>query len=102
EAALRDAGLELVRARDAGEAVRLLGDGDFAAVLLDSRDRSALATARRLRGAEHPRRTPLLFLTPAGADFPAAEAVALGRAGCLAWPCAPEALGARVGLLAEL
>jgi CheY-like chemotaxis protein len=71
----------LVKAHSGEEALRRLGEEDFAVVLLDVRmpGLDGFQTARLIRGRERSRRTPIIFLSAyEGDDFPVAEAYTLG------------------------
>jgi DNA-binding response OmpR family regulator len=52
----------------ADDAVRLVSEHNFAVVLIDVQVHGfdAFDTARRIRAQEHPRRTPIIFLTEHG------------------------------------
>src|SRR5437879_12850843 len=77
---LADLGPSLVAAPSPEEALRRLRRGDFAVILLDvSRPgREGLETARRIRGQEQSRNTPIIFLAdPAPLGFSVVEAYRL-------------------------
>jgi PAS domain S-box-containing protein len=98
EAALEDLGHNLVKAASGEEALRLLLDRDFAAVLLDVRmpGLDGFETAKLIRGRERSRHTPIIFLT-AHDDGPTVEqAYALGAVDYLVKPLAPVMLRAKV------
>src|SRR5688500_10671499 len=65
EAILGGLDLNLVRARSGEEALRLLGAGEFAAVLLDIHmpGMDGFETATLIRSREASGRTPILFVT---------------------------------------
>ncbi len=105
EAVLQNVGEPLVRASSGQEALRLLQDQDFAAVLLDVRmpGMDGFETARLIRAQRRSRETPIIFVTadPSAADS-AEEAYALGAVDFLAKPLRPAVLKAKVGFFVEL
>ncbi|HZT83667.1 MAG TPA: ATP-binding protein, partial [Gemmataceae bacterium] len=103
QAALADLGLRLVAGPPGEETLRRLDAEDFAAVVIDlAEPADALVAARKVRGRDRSRQTPLLFLVAPAANFPVADAYGMGLADVLTKPPLPEALRARVGLFVEL
>src|SRR5690348_9247868 len=105
EAVLADLGHNLVKARSGEEALERLAEQNYAVVLLDVRmpTLDGFETARRLRGRERSRRTPVIFLTAqTGDEFPAAEAYNLGAVDYLVKPLVPEVVRAKVAGFAEI
>ena len=105
EAILSDLGPALVRANSGEEALVLLEQGDFAAVLLDVRmpGLSGFETAQRIRQRERSRHTPIIFLTAfEGPDFPVEEAYALGAVDYLVKPLVPVIVRSKVAAFVEL
>src|SRR5262245_5907632 len=99
EAILADLGQDLIRASSGEEAQRLVQGDDFAVVLLglDLPGLDAFETARRVRGREQSRHTPLIFLAAQeGGPFPLVEAYKLGAVDYLVRPLIPEILRAKV------
>jgi PAS domain S-box-containing protein len=105
EAILADLGHNLVRARSGEEALARLAEQDYAVVLLDvlMPTLDGFETARRIRGVERLRRTPVIFLTAQLSDeFPLAEAYKLGAVDYLVKPLVPDTVRAKVAGLTEL
>ena len=95
----------LVRATSGEEALRLLLEEDFAAVLLDVQMRGldGFETAKLIRGRDRSRHTPIIFLTAfESADFPAARAYTLGAVDYLVKPLTPVILRAKVAFFIDL
>jgi PAS domain S-box-containing protein len=108
EAVLGDLDLTLVKAASGEEALGLLFDWDFAAVLLDVRmpGLDGFETAKLIRSRGRSRNTPIIFITAGESDeFPVTEAYKLGAVDYLVKPLVPEVLRAKVagfaGLFAE-
>jgi PAS domain S-box-containing protein len=105
EAVLSGLGENPVRAASGEEALALLGERDFAVVLLDVRmpGLSGFETAKRMRATEHARHTPVIFLSAAESpEFPVAEAYRLGAVDFLLKPFAPDVLRAKVAVFVDL
>jgi PAS domain S-box-containing protein len=105
EAILEGPGLNLVRASSGEQALQILREDDFGAVLLDIRmsGLDGFETARRIRAQERSRQTPILFLTAYESDrFPVVEAYKLGAVDYLVKPLVPEILAAKVAVFVEL
>jgi PAS domain S-box-containing protein len=105
EALLDGLGLDLVRARTGGEALKKLAAQPFALVLLDVRmpGMDGLETAGRLRQREQTGRTPVIFVTGKLADeLPVVEAYKLGAVDFLVKPLVPEIVRAKVAGFVEL
>ena len=105
EAVLGDLGHPLVLARSGAEALERLLDQDFAVVLLDVRmpGMDGFETARRIRGRERSRHTPIIFLTAHDdTGLSAEQAYALGAVDYLVKPLVPVILRAKVAGFVEL
>jgi PAS domain S-box-containing protein len=105
EAVLSELGETLVRAASGDQALRLLGEQDFAVVLLDVRmpGLSGFETAQRMRAADRTKHTPVIFLSAAeSAEFPVAEAYRLGAIDYLVKPLIPDILRAKVAVFVDL
>ena len=95
----------LVRATSGEEALRLLLDGDFAAVLLDVQMKGidGFETAQLIRSRDRSRHTPIIFLTAhESPDFTAAKAYTLGAVDYLLKPLTPAILRAKVAFFIDL
>jgi PAS domain S-box-containing protein len=104
-AILEELGLDLVEARSGEEALARLAGADFAVVLLDVQLRGldGFETARRIRGREESRHTPIIFLTAYETSRPQLEeAYALGAVDYLVKPLVPVILRAKVSGFVEL
>src|SRR5262249_39563519 len=105
EAALQDLGHRLVRAHSGEEALRLLLDQEFAAVLLHVHPpgRDGFATAEQIRKREQARHTPIIFLSAYDdCHFPVEQAYSLGAVDYLVKPLMPVVLRAKVAGFVEL
>jgi PAS domain S-box-containing protein len=105
EAILEDLGQELVRAASGEQALEVLGQQDFAVILLDVRmpGLDGFETAERVRSRDRSRHTPIIFLTAHDTDqFPAAEAYRLGAVDYLVKPLVPQIVRAKVAAFVEL
>jgi PAS domain S-box-containing protein len=105
EALLDDLGHNLVRASSGEEALRLLADRDFAVVLLDVQMHGldGFETAKRIRGRDRSRHTPIIFLTAHDDNrLSPEEAYALGAVDYLQKPIVPIILRAKVAGFVEL
>jgi len=105
EVILDGLGHNLVKAVSGEEALHLLAGQDFAVVLLDVRMHGldGFETARRIRGLERARHTPIVFLTAFDDDNLSAEqAYSLGAVDYLVKPFVPFILRAKVAGFVEL
>ena len=91
-------GENLVTASTAGDALRLVRERQFAAVVADARTLGgdAVELLTTLRGLERSEHAPLLVLDAGDAPFAYEEAYALGAVEVLAGSLAPAALRAKV------
>src|SRR5438067_11605971 len=105
DAILDDLGYNLVKAHSGTEALcRCQGD-DFAVVLLDVQMHGldGFETAKRIRGRERSRHTPIIFLTAYEDNrLPVQEAYALGAVDYLLKPIIPVIIKAKVAGFVEL
>jgi PAS domain S-box-containing protein len=104
-AILDDPGHNLVDAHFGEDALRRLAEDDFAVVLLDVQMHGldGFETARRIRGAEKSRHTPIIFITAYDDDRPTVEkAYSLGAVDFLVKPLVPVILRAKVAGFVEL
>jgi PAS domain S-box-containing protein len=105
EVLLDDLQQTLVKAGSGEEALRLLSRQDFAVVLLDVRmpGMDGFETAKRIRGREQSRNTPIIFITAHASDeLSISEAFQLGAVDYLVKPLAPVIIRAKVGGFAKL
>ena len=105
EAILDDLGHNLVKARSGEEALERLRDEEFALVLLDVQmpGLDGFETAKRIRGREESRHTPIIFLTAYESDrFPVEQAYSLGAVDYLVKPLVPIIVRAKVAGFVEL
>jgi PAS domain S-box-containing protein len=105
ETVLADLGHNLVKAASGAEALRLLLERDFAVVLLNvcMHDLDGFETAKRIRGGERSRHTPIIFLTAQESDeFSATQAYQLGAVDYLIEPLVPEIVRAKVAGFVDL
>ncbi len=104
EAILGDLGHRLIKATSGTEALRLLSDQDFAAVLLDVRmdGLDGFTIARRIRDSERSRHTPIIFLTAHDDGRAVVEAYSLGAVDYLVKPLVPTILRAKVAVFVDL
>ena len=104
-AILDDLGHKVVDAASGEEALGLLMNQDFAVVLLDVRMKGldGFETARRIRGYERTRFTPIIFMTAeASEEFSVVEAYSLGAVDYLVKPLVPVIVRAKVSGLVVL
>jgi PAS domain S-box-containing protein len=105
-AALDGIGSNLVEVRSGEEALRILLDRDFAAILLDIQlpGLSGFETAKLIRARERSRGTPIIFVTGFDDDpqFSVRDAYALGAVDYLVKPIVPEILRAKVLVFIDL
>src|SRR5437870_67841 len=102
---LEGLGHNIIEARSGEEALRQLGDADFAVVLLDVQmaGLDGFQTARLIRSRERSRHTPIIFVSAyESSDFPVAEAYTLGAVDYLIKPLVPQILKAKVAVFVEL
>jgi CheY-like chemotaxis protein len=95
----------LVEIRSGEEAVQRVQSDDFAVILLDvlTPGISGFETAQVIRTNEHPRRTPIIFLTASDIDrTQLEEGYALGAVDFLVKPLMPVAVRAKVRGSVEL
>jgi PAS domain S-box-containing protein len=104
-AILEDLGRTLVEARSGEEALRRVQADEFAVVLLDvlMPGIGGFETAKLIRGRDHSRHTPIIFLTANDIDRPQLEeGYALGAVDFLVKPLLPIVLQAKVRGFVEL
>jgi PAS domain S-box-containing protein len=103
-AVLEDLGQNLVEARSGEEALRRLGEGDFAVVLLDVQipGQDGFETAQLIRRRQDAPHTPIIFLTGHDDRFPVERAYSLGAVDYLVKPLVPVILRAKVAGFVEL
>jgi len=104
EAVLEPLGERLVRARSGEEALRHLEQADVAVMLLDVHmpAMDGFETARRARGRERSRQTPIIFVTADDDDATLAQGYALGAVDFIRTPIVPDVLRAKVAVFVEL
>jgi PAS domain S-box-containing protein len=105
EAVLGPLDQNLVRANSGEEALRLVLEMDFAAILLDVRmpGLTGFEAAKLIRSRPRSRATPIIFLTAADGDpFTAEQAYSLGAVDYLTKPLVPTILRAKVAIFVEL
>src|SRR5437763_320784 len=99
EAILEGLGQNLVKAESGQEALRLLLDQDFAAILLDvqMQGMDGFETAKLIRNREKTRHTPIMFLTAYDENrLQVLDAYSLGAVDYLTKPLIPLILRAKV------
>ena len=104
ESVLHELGERLVRSGSGDEALRLLRDDDFAAVLLDVHmpGVDGFETARLIRSQLRSRSTPIIFITADTTSLSVEDAYAVGAVDLLAKPLVPAALRAKIAFFVEL
>ncbi len=105
EAILEDLSHNLVRARSGEEALQRLLADEFALVLLDVQmpGLDGFETAKRIRGRDASRHTPIIFLTAFESDrFSVEEAYSLGAVDYLVKPLVPVVVRGKVAGLVDL
>ncbi|HEX7900301.1 MAG TPA: PAS domain S-box protein [Planctomycetota bacterium] len=105
EAVFADAPYDVVSARSGQEALRLVLERDFAAVVLDVRmpDIDGFETSRLIRARPRTRHLPILFQTGFDLDREATvRAYQLGAVDLVTKPVPPEILRAKVDVFVEL
>lgn len=106
EVTLDGLGATIDKAASGEEALRILREDDFAAVLLDVQlpILSGFETAVRIREHEGSKSTPILFITAYDDDprFPIRKAYSLGAVDYLVKPLIPEILRSKVAVFIEL
>ena len=96
---LQELSQDIIPARSMADALRLLSEGNFAAILLDLQtpEIDGFEAARQIRSQERSRNTPIIFLNgPDNTYFPVMRAYALGAVDYLLQPMMPEILRAKV------
>ncbi len=105
EAVLSDLGHNLVRARSANEALRLLLDQEFAVILLDVNmpNTNGFEAAALMRQRQSCKYTPIIFLTAMYTeDADIAMAYSLGAVDFLIKPFVPAVLRTKVSVFSDL
>lgn len=105
EATLAESGCQLMRATSADEALLLLLEHDFAAIVLDIRmpEMNGLELAQLIKGRKRNRDVPILFLTAYLLDEKdVLEGYRLGAASYLTKPLHPEILRSKIAIFADL
>src|SRR4051794_25054122 len=105
EAALESLGQRLVLARSGPEALKLLAEEDFAAILLDVQmpELDGYQTARLIKSQERSRHVPLLFLTASSRDErQVMRGYSQGAVDYLLKPLEPDVLRAKVAVFVDL
>jgi PAS domain S-box-containing protein len=105
EAALAQTGCQLMRAQSADEALLLLLEYDFAAIVLDVKmpEMNGLELAQLIKGRKRNRDVPILFLTAYLLDEQDILAgYRLGAASYLTKPLHPEILRSKIAIFADL
>jgi PAS domain S-box-containing protein len=106
EALLEPLGQPIVRANSGEEAVRRIGEDEFAVILLDVRmpGMDGFETAKRIRKREKGRHVPIIFVTADeayGEDY-AHRAYSQGAIDFLVKPFKPATVLSKVGVLVDL
>jgi signal transduction histidine kinase len=104
-ALLEGPSVEIIRARSGSEAIRALREDEFSLILLDVQmpEMDGFDTAAAIRRGEKSRRTPIIFVTAFGASQEKlAKAYAIGASDFMTKPIDPDALKAKVGVIADL
>lgn len=104
ESVLEPLGFELLTARSGAEALRVLLDGEVAAIVLDVQmpDMDGFETAELLRRRRATRSIPILFLTAVGHSFEhELRGYELGAFGYVSKPFEPALLRARVRTMVQ-
>ncbi|MBI3269576.1 MAG: response regulator [Planctomycetes bacterium] len=105
EALLQSPDRNLLRARSCPEALPLLLDREFAAILLDLRtpETDGLETVLRIRAHEPQRNTPILLVVDSDEDLRhVLGGEGVGSLDCIFAPVEPAILRAKIGLWVEL
>jgi PAS domain S-box-containing protein len=104
EAILDDAGIEVVQAASARDALHAVLRDEFAAILLDVHmpDMDGFEAASLIRRRPLSAHTPILFLTAYGSETHTARAYSLGAVDFIQTPVNPEILRAKIGVFADL
>jgi len=105
QAVLEPLGQDLLLARSAEEALRLVLKHDLAVILLDVRmpGMDGFEAARIIRGREQTRHTPIIFLTGVSAEMDSAfRGYEVGAVDYLMKPLVPEVLRSKVSVFVEL
>lgn len=103
-AILDDAGYAIIAAGSGAGALQVLAQHEVAVLLLDVAlsDMDGLALAELLRGKEHTRHVPILFVTDAVDAELITRGYRVGAADFLVQPLVPEIVRAKVAVFAEL
>ena len=104
EAILDDAGIEVVQAASARDALHAVLRDEFAAILLDVNmpDMDGFEAAALIRKRPLSAHTPILFLTAYGSETQTARAYSLGAVDFIQTPVNPDILRAKIGVFADL
>jgi PAS domain S-box-containing protein len=104
EAILDDAGIEVVQAASARDALHAVLRDEFAAILLDVHmpDMDGFETAALIRRRPLSAHTPILFLTAYGSETQTVRAYSLGAVDFIQTPVNPDILRAKIGVFADL
>jgi len=105
EALLGSPSVTVTRALSGREAIRALGENEFALIVLDVRmpDMDGFATASAIRQSESTRSLPIIFVTAHGrTQEQLANAYALGASDFIEKPVDPEVLQAKVRVITDL
>src|SRR5690606_23051955 len=103
EAVLAESGCQLVRAQSADEALLLLLEHDFAALVLDIKmpEMNGLELAQLIKGRKRSRDIPILFLTAYLLDqHDVLRGYAVGAVDYLTKPIRPEILRSKIAVFA--
>ena len=101
---LEELGQNLVSARSGREALRLILEMEFAAILLDVNmpDIDGLETASLIRQYKKSSQTPILFITAYVDEAQAAKGYALGAVDYISSPVVPGVLRSKVKVFVDL
>ncbi len=101
---LEEPGLKVVSVASARQALQLLLQEEFAAILLDVHlpDMDGFETASLIRQRPLSKHTPILFLTANAVETEMAKAYALGAVDYMPTPVQPAVLKAKVAVFADL
>jgi serine phosphatase RsbU (regulator of sigma subunit) len=105
EAILSGLGQNLVRARSCREALKCLLDDDFAVIIMDvlMPEVDGFETAALIRERDRSSRTPIIFLTAAGAsDIQIFRGYSVGAVDYLVKPVKPEILRSKIAVFVDL
>lgn len=101
---LSDLGHHVVQATSGGDALRILRNDEYAAVILDTdiSDMDSLSTARRIRRRKRCEHTPILLITRSEEDVDAIASRALDGIDPISSPPDPQLLISKVSELVDL